>query len=327
MENKHIGVNEIFNIYKKYIRNILRITFVAFFLSIIYSIFATPLYKSYISIYPQNNEKSLMPPSMLGIETLVSTLGGVSPPGNIANGFNIADIVNSRKLKKAIILKEWDSKNNKKVNLVQYWKIDKPGILSFIFKKNNTSKEHYQNIAIEKLTTRITAYQHESGMMTISVLMEDEIIAANIVNFISDWMQDYISNEMTFKATKDRKFIEDQLNKAKDDLFLSEERLSDFQKTHSIADGNPEVILQKGRLIRNIEVNQQVYITLKQQYELNKIEELKERPVIHILDVGDIATEKSRPLRMLIVFGASLVTFILSGFLMYCYDGVRRDLR
>ena len=70
MENKHIGVNEIFNIYKKYIRNILRITFVAFFLSIIYSIFATPLYKSYISIYPQNNEKSLMPPSMLGIEVI-----------------------------------------------------------------------------------------------------------------------------------------------------------------------------------------------------------------------------------------------------------------
>ena len=325
MNDKHIGVNEIFNIYKKYIKNILSITFVAFSLSIIYSIFATPLYKSYISIYPQNNENTLMPPSMIGVESLVSTLG-FNVPGNIANGFNIPDILNSRKLKKAIVLEEWGSKNNNKVNLIQSWKIDKPGILSFIFKKNNISEEYFQNIAIEKLTSRMTVYQHESGMITISILMEDEIIAANIVNFISDWIQNYISKEMTFKAIKDRKFIEEQLNKAKDDLFLSEERFSEFQRNYSIADGNPEVMLQKGRLIRNIEVNQQVYIILRQQYELNKIEELKERPVINVLDVGDIATEKSRPLRMLIIFGASLITFILSGFLMYCYDGIYRDI-
>tara|TARA_B100000965_G_C18986398_1_gene496318 strand:- start:97 stop:495 length:399 start_codon:yes stop_codon:yes gene_type:complete len=130
---------------------------------------------------------------------------------------------------------------------------------------------------------------------------------------------------MTLKATNNRKFIEERLGKAKDDLFLSEERWSVFQKNHSIADDNPDVLLQKGRLLRNIEVNQQVYITLRQQYELNKIEELKERPVINVLDTAEIATEKSKPLRTLIVLGSTLIAFILAGFFMYCFDGIRKN--
>ena len=62
------------------------------------------------------------------------------------------------------------------------------------------------------------------------------------------------------------------------------------------------------------------------RFELNRIEELKERPVINILDVGEVATEESKPLRILIVLSSTLIAFILSGFFMYCYDGVRKNL-
>ena len=126
---------------------------------------------------------------------------------------------------------------------------------------------------------------------------------------------------------KNRVFIEEQLVNAKKDLYESEENLSDFMKTHSVVDDDPEDFTQRARLTRNIEVNTQVYITLKQQFELNKIEELKEKPVINILDIGDIPTEKSKPYRILIILTATSIAFFLSGFLMYCYDGVRRDTR
>ena len=52
-------------------------------------------------------------------------------------------------------------------------------------------------------------------MITISVLMEDPTLASNIVNFISEWIQTYVSEEMSFKATKNREFIEKQLANAK----------------------------------------------------------------------------------------------------------------
>ena len=55
---------------------------------------------------------------------------------------------------------------------------------------------------------------------------------------------------------------------------------------------------------------------------MTDIEELKERPVLNILDTGDVATEKSKPLRSLIVLASTFIAFFFSGFMMYCYDGI-----
>ena len=54
----------------------------------------------------------------------------------------------------------------------------------------------------------------------------------------------------------------------------------------------------------------------------SSLEELKERPVLNVLDLGDVATEKSKPLRTLIVLASTFFAFFLSGFAMYCYDGI-----
>jgi len=321
MDRNNVGLAEIFRIYKCYLKHILLITASAFFLSIVYSLLATPLYKSYVSIYPTGNESNF-PSSFAGLDGIASTFG-FNLSGNEANTFNFPDIVNSRKLKKAITSKKWNSElYSYPINLVKYWKLDSPGILSSIFGSGDSSQAHLQNLAIDQLSTLMTIYEHESGMITISVLMEDPTLASNIVNFISEWIQTYVSEEMSFKATKNREFIEQQLANAKADLYESEEELSDFMKTHPLSEEGPEDFTKRARLTRNIEVNTQVYITLRQQFELNKIEELKERPVLNILDTGDIATEKSKPLRTLIVLATTFITFFFSGFMMYCYDGI-----
>ncbi|MAV89085.1 MAG: hypothetical protein CBD21_00880 [bacterium TMED161] len=321
MNKDNVGIIEVYRIYKDYAKQIFYITFSIFTLSIIYSLVATPLYKSYVSIYPTNNDSNL-PSSFAGLDGIASTFG-FNLSGSDASTFNFPDIVNSRRLKKEIILKKWDSDlYENTVDLVTYWKLDKPSFISNIFSLDPTPEDHLQNLAIDHLSTLMTVYEHESGMITISLLMEDPAIAAKIVNYISDWIQIYISDEMSFKATKNRKFIEQQLLSAKVDLYESEEELSEFMKAHPLSEEGPEEFTKRARLMRNIEVNTQVYITLKQQYELNKIEELKERPVLNILDTGDVATEKSKPLRTLIVLASTFIAFFLSGFMMYCYDGI-----
>tara|TARA_Y100001970_G_scaffold72098_1_gene91515 strand:+ start:5504 stop:6490 length:987 start_codon:yes stop_codon:yes gene_type:complete len=319
--NNHFDLYDLFFMNKKYFRIVISFTIVAFLISIFYSLYSQPLYKSYISIYQTRNE-SMLPSSMSSFTGVASSLGF-----NFSNGeniYNIPDVINSRKLKKVITSKNWSSNiHSKPIDLVSYWELDKDtffsNIKSIFFSNKPSTDFHLQNMAIDKFSTRISIYEHESGMITVSILMEDELIAANIVNFISTWIQDYISNEMSFKAKKNRVFIENQLNSAKMDLFLSEEDLSDFQKKHSITDDNPEVILARARLMRNVEVNQQVYVTLRQQFELNKIEELKEKPIINILDEGDIPTRKSKPLRSLIVISWTIIAFFISNFAIYCY--------
>jgi len=126
----------------------------------------------------------------------------------------------------------------------------------------------------------------------------------------------YISDEMFIQSSENRQFIESRMTDAKEELSNSEVKLTDFRKEHPFALDTPDLQLQRGRFMRDIEVNQEVFITLRQQYELAKIEELKETPVINILDEGEPAIEKAKPQRVFIVFISMLGAVLLSFFVL-----------
>ena len=71
-------------------------------------------------------------------------------------------------------------------------------------------------------------------------------------------------------------------------------------KQNPLPSGNPDLQLEQGRLTRDVEENQAVYITLRQQYEIAKIEVEKDRLLVNVLDVGESAVKKSKPNRVLI---------------------------
>ena len=67
--------------------------------------------------------------------------------------------------------------------------------------------------------------------------------------------------------------------------------------------------------MREVEIQTQIYITLQQQYELARIDEVKETPSVVILDEGKSSIEKDTPKRKLIIiisifFGGGLALTI-----------------
>ena len=115
-----------------------------------------------------------------------------------------------------------------------------------------------------------------------------------------------------------KEFIYSQMLSAKDDLSESEFKLTNFIKRNPLALGNPDLQLQQGRLIREIEENQAVYITLRQQYEIAKIEAEEDKLFINILDEGDTAVRKSKPKRLLILL-SSIMFGLMSSVLYLLY--------
>ena len=126
-----------------------------------------------------------------------------------------------------------------------------------------------------------------------------------------------MSEEVIFQSTENRKFIEDRLLEAKQELSASEKVLVNFQKQNLMTENDPDLQLQFARHLRNIEVNQEVYISLRQQYELSKIEELKDRPVINKLDEGFPAPFMYSPNRVLIIFLSFSLSIFLSIYIVY----------
>ena len=57
--------------------------------------------------------------------------------------------------------------------------------------------------------------------------------------------------------------------------------------------GTPALQLEQGRLARDVEIQKGIYLTLKQQYELAKIEEVQESSIVQVLDRPQISLHPS----------------------------------
>ena len=287
-------------------------------LFLVYSLIATPFYESKISLYPAGTlaeTGSAFNNSLQGIAESFG-LGGISS----GQTFNIPDIINSQRLKKAVVMNQWgNQKFSEQTTLIKYWELDiikwysiKPIVIKMIpFFSDNIDPEKSQLfIGMEQLGDLITVEESGTGLIEVSVLMEEPQLAADIANYISDFVKDLVSYEQGKEAKRNLEFIKNQLINSKDDLEYSEKELTQFKEKFSYA--NPSLDEMRGRLERNIESNLQVYITLRQQYELAKIEEARDLLMVTILDEAEAPVLKKKPQRKLIVIGGIITGFFLS---------------
>ena len=324
-ENDEINLAAILDIIKLEKIFILKLTLFFTMIGLIYSLLATLYFRSTISMYPAG-ELSQSSGVLGEFQGLAKTfgMGSLGP----APTYNIPDIINSRRLKKDIVQKIWKTQNFPEgSNLVTFWELDKPKFFSpkkwiskFLPKGNFIADSNAKLIheAILDLDDLITVREEISGLITVSILMQDPTLAANIANYIANYVKDFISYEQHREAQRNRKFVEDQKLDAKIQFELSEELLTSFRKKHPIPRDTPELQMQRSRLESGIEENRAVYITIRQQYEIAKIEEAKEKLLINILDIAEPAIKKDKPKRTLIVllslFGGFMVSIPIALF-------------
>lgn len=321
-ENDEINIKAIWEILLK---NKLLMTKVALFcttIGITYSLLATIYFESKISLYPAG-ELSQTGGVLGDFQGLAKSFG----IGGLASAptYNIPDVIKSRRLKKDIVLRKWKTNNFPEgSNLIQYWELDKPPFFSpmklirqFLpsggFSSSKLDKETYE--AILRLDELISVKEEISGMISVTVLMEDPKLASDIANYIAEYVKRFISIEQKREASRNKVFVEKQMEEAKKQMGNSEDSLTDFRKDHPLRLDTPSIEMMRERLQSTVEENRAVYITLRQQFEIAKIDEAKERLLINILDTAEPAVKKAKPKRTLIV----ILSFIFGLFLAVPY--------
>ena len=79
------------------------------------------------------------------------------------------------------------------------------------------------------------------------------------------------------------KFIDERIRSVTNQLTNSEKKLKDFNEQNRQI-SSPALQLEQDRLTRDVEVQKGIYLTLKQQLELAKIEEIQQGSIFQILD-------------------------------------------
>ena len=307
-DNDEININVIGEILFKKRKFVSKFAIICTLIGLTYSLLATIYFESRISLYPAG-ELSQTGGVLGDFQGLAKSfgLGGLAS----APTYNIPDIINSRRLKKDIVLKKWKTKLYPDgSNLIVYWELDEPSFFSpmkwireFLpsggFQSEKIDKETYE--AILELDELISVKEEISGLISVTVLMEDPQLASDIANYIAEYVKSFISIEQKREAFRNKTFVEKQMEEAKSQTENSEDSLTDFRKNHPLRLDTPSIEMMRERLQSTVEENRAVYITLRQQFEIAKIDEAKERLLINILDTAEPAVKKAKPKRTLIV--------------------------
>ncbi len=302
IENNIIDFKLLFEVLKSNISNILLFTILSGCLGVLFSFSFTKYYTAQISLYPAKKD------SMQGLGQFQSIAAnfGVNTAQK-SNDFNIPDVVKSRLIANKVLNNLWQSQNLEKINLIQMWGYYKKPWYSFsdkfkidtvaVFSKALNRFNEHINVNEDKIT----------GLIRIDSQFEDPEISAEIANFIGDNVQSYIQRENSAQSKKEKLFISERLNIVKKELEITELDLKKFKERNRGYENSPELFMVYSRLFRESEAKKEVYMTLQQQLELARIDEVKQSPILHILDHAVPPTEKSSPNRVLFLIAFSIL--------------------
>jgi uncharacterized protein involved in exopolysaccharide biosynthesis len=294
-------------------RKIAIVTAVVFFtLALVYVKVADKFYQTTTKFVYQSSTKQTGNLSALAALAGFSLGSGGSEDGSAY----MEDIIKSTDFLSQFTDKEWLISDTNKIadtlmpiELKKFWEIK-------IDSSINNIEQYLQEEIIRKiLKHNYIEYKQDkkTGIISLITLFEDPKLSYDFNVAMFEELNNTLIYKMHFKAAENRKFIEERLAEVKSDLKKSEENLLHFEQRNRSRD-DPSIKLQEARLLRDVTINQELALQLQKQYELAKIEEAKDMPLLDVIESPRRALWHIKP-KPKIVLAISLVGGIILGLL------------
>jgi uncharacterized protein involved in exopolysaccharide biosynthesis len=153
---------------------------------------------------------------------------------------------------------------------------------------------------------------NQTNIVRLSVDARLPTVAAAIANRFVAYLNDFNTKTRQSQARERRKFIEERLAEGEEELRTTEEHLRSFYERNRSWQQSPQLIFDEGRLRRQVAIRQEVYLTLRREYETARIEEVNDTPLFTVIDPAVPPRERSGPRRVLWVFVAFVVGAVVS---------------
>ena len=151
----------------------------------------------------------------------------------------------------------------------------------------------------------------ETGIVSVTVDAPDAVLAAAIADTLLQAVNRFNLERRQLRSRALRRFLESRLETARSELNATEETLRVFRERNRAIMQSPELTLRDQRLQRDVDLRQQVYVTLATSYEQARVEEFRDTPSLTVVDPPRAPYKKVRPQRSLLVAGAGLLGLIL----------------
>ncbi len=144
----------------------------------------------------------------------------------------------------------------------------------------------------------------QTGVVNLSLSTPNAVLSKLVMQRILDAVNTFNLQKRQSRATAERKFVEARLASARDDLLTAENNLQRFMQENRVYNTAPRLSFEQDRLSRAVQNRQQIVDVLSQSYEQAKIDEVRDTPVITVLDTPEVApAPDSRGVLTKLIFG------------------------
>jgi len=269
-------------------------------LAVLLSFLLPPTYTAATSFVPEARTQNRLPTGITGLAGQLGLSLGAEPSESPQF---YADVVRSRELLERVLASRYADPRS------SAGPADSATLLRIL---QVTGRDGADSLArgVKKLSNLISIrVDYQTNIVKLNVDARDPGIAAGVANRLVQYLNEFNTKQRQSQARERRKFTEERVAAADSQLRRSEEAVRTFYERNRGWQQAPELVFQEARLRRQVDVNQEVYLTLKREYETARIEEVNDTPVITVIDPAVPPPRRSAPKRLLI----GLLGFVLGG--------------
>jgi tyrosine-protein kinase Etk/Wzc len=259
------------------------------------------VYTATTSFTPENSASSGLMSSLVGLAGLAGQLGVGSSSSNSVSPDFFVRLVHSDEVLRPTLLTEFARDSTSR----------REPLLALLQVEGETREERIQNgtLVLEKLTEAST--DKGTGIVTLEVTLPSPHLAAEVANHMVRLLNRFNLESRQSQSREQRRFSGERLAVAEQELRTAEKaQLAFLQRNRQYRD-SPMLEFEYNRLNREVMLRQEVYQTLTKAYEEARIAEVRDTPVLTVIDSAIAPVYASGPRRVLgslvaLIFGTAL---------------------
>jgi uncharacterized protein involved in exopolysaccharide biosynthesis len=160
--------------------------------------------------------------------------------------------------------------------------------LETLFDIKPESSQRRRLAAIKELEKALTpTVSTKTGIVEVTLTTPDANASASLLTLLVRTMDRFNRASQQAQAGAQRKFTEERVDATQAELTAAEDRMREFQTRNRVAE-SPYLNLEADRLRRNVQAAQSLNTTLREAMEQARIEELRNTPIITVLDAPEV---------------------------------------
>jgi uncharacterized protein involved in exopolysaccharide biosynthesis len=266
------------------------------------TLFIPPTYRATTSLVPEARQQSRLP---TGMSALAGQLGFTLGVDATQTPRFYADVLKSRELLERLAVTRYDDPRSADPR-------DSTDLLPLLrIKGVDRSDSLYR--AARKLFDLVTVrVDNQTSIMRISMDSRYPGLAAAIANHFVLYLNDFNAQNRKSQARERRKFTEERVNEAQGALTQAEQDLRDFHDRNRRWQESAALQFREASFRRQVAVAQEVYLTLRREFESARIDEVNETPVITVIDPATVPHQRVKPKRTLTVLVSVAIAFVVA---------------